>query len=38
MKTGKRASETLTRLKVAYGEYAMKKLSVFEWHWQVEEG
>jgi hypothetical protein len=29
---GKSASETLALLTLAYGEYAMKKLSVFEWH------
>jgi hypothetical protein len=28
---GKSASETLTLLTVAYGEYAMKKLSVFNY-------
>ena len=31
VKFGKSASETLALLTVAYGEYAMKKLSVFEW-------
>jgi hypothetical protein len=29
---GKSASETLALLTVAYGEYTMKKWSVFEWH------
>jgi hypothetical protein len=31
-KMGKSASETLALLTVAYGEYAMKKSSTFEWH------
>jgi len=31
VKIGKSASETLVLLTVAYGEYAMKELSVFEW-------
>jgi hypothetical protein len=30
LKIGNRASETLASLTVAYGEYAMKKSSVFE--------
>jgi hypothetical protein len=30
-KIGKSASETLTPLTVAYGEYAMNKSSVLEW-------
>jgi hypothetical protein len=32
VKIGKSASETLALLTVAYGEYAMKKSSVFVWH------
>jgi len=32
VKIGKSASETLAVLTVAYGEYDMKKSSVFEWH------
>ena len=32
------ASETLAILTVAYGEYAMKKSSVLEWHRQFKEG
>ena len=35
VKIGKSGSETLA---VAYGEYAMKKLSVFEWHRRFKEG
>ena len=35
---GKSASETLAILTVAYGEYAMKKWSVFEWHRRFKEG
>jgi hypothetical protein len=38
VKIGKSVSETLALLTLAYGEYMMKKLSVFEWHRQVEEG
>ena len=38
MKIGKSASETLAVLTVAYGKYAMKKLSVFEWHRWFKEG
>ena len=38
VKIGKRASETLALLTVAYGEYAMKKSSVFEWHRRFKEG
>jgi hypothetical protein len=38
VKIGKSASETLASLTVAYGEYAMKKLSVFEWHRWFKEG
>ena len=37
VKIGKSASETLALLTVAYGEYALKKLSVFEWHRQFKE-
>jgi hypothetical protein len=35
---GKSASETLALLTVAYGEYTMKTLSVFEWHMWFKEG
>jgi hypothetical protein len=38
VKIGKSASERLTLLTVAYGEYATKKLSVFEWHRRWKEG
>jgi hypothetical protein len=38
VKIGKSASETLPLRTVAYGEYAMKKLSVSEWHRRFEEG
>ena len=38
VKIGKSASETLALLTVAYGEYAMKKSSVFEWHRRFKEG
>jgi len=38
VKIGKSASEMLALLTVAYGEYSMKKLSVFEWHRQFKEG
>jgi len=38
VKIGKSASETLALLTVAYGEYAMKKSSVFEWHRWFKEG
>jgi len=38
VKIGKSATETLILLTVAYGEYAMKKSSVFEWHRQFKEG
>ena len=38
VKIGKSASETLPLLTVAYGEYAMKELSVFEWHRWFKEG
>jgi hypothetical protein len=38
VKIGLSASEKLTLLIVAYGEYAMKKSSVFEWHGRFKEG
>jgi len=38
VKIGKSASETLAVLTVAYGEYAIKKSSVCEWHKQFKEG
>jgi len=38
VKIGKSASETLALLTVAYGEYAMKKSSVFEWHRRFKGG
>jgi hypothetical protein len=38
VKIGKSASETLAVLTVAYGKYAMKKSSVFEWHRWFKEG
>jgi len=38
VKTGESASEMLAVLTVAYGEYAMKKSSVFEWHRLFKEG
>jgi hypothetical protein len=38
VKIGKIASETLALLTVVYGEYAMKKSSVFEWHRRFKEG
>ena len=38
VKIGISASETLALLTGAYGEYAMKKSSVFEWHRQFKEG
>jgi hypothetical protein len=38
VKTSKSASEMLALLTVAYGEYAMKKSSVFEWHRRFKEG
>jgi hypothetical protein len=37
-KIGQSASETLAILTVAYGEYAMKKSSFFEWHRLFKEG
>jgi len=38
VKIGKGASETLAVLTVAYGECAMKRSSVFEWHGRFKEG
>jgi len=38
VKFGKSASETWALLIVAYGEFAMKKSSVFEWHRLFKEG
>jgi len=38
VKIDKSASETLALLTVAYGEYAAKKLSVFEWQRRFKEG
>jgi len=38
VKIGKSANETLALLTVAYGEYVMKKSSVFEWHRRFKEG
>jgi len=38
VKIRKSASETSALLTVAYGEYAMKNWSVFEWHRQLTEG
>jgi hypothetical protein len=38
VKIGKSASETSALLTVAYGEYAMKKWSVSEWHRWFKEG
>ena len=38
VKIGNSASETLALLTVAYGEYGMKKSSVFEWHRRFKEG
>ena len=38
VKIGKNASETLALLTVAYGEYAMKKSSLFEWQRRFKEG
>jgi len=35
---GKSANETLALSTVAYGEYAPKKSSVFEWHRRFKEG
>jgi hypothetical protein len=38
VKIGKSANEMLALLTLAYGEYAMKKLSVSEWHKGFKEG
>jgi hypothetical protein len=38
VKFDKSASETLVLLTIAYGEYAMKKSSVCEWHRRFKEG
>jgi len=38
VKIGKSVSEMLALLTVAYGEYTMKKSSVFEWHRWFKEG
>ena len=38
VKIGESASETLALLTVAYGEYALKKSSVLEWHRPFKEG
>jgi hypothetical protein len=38
VKIGKSSTETLDLLAVAYGEYAMKKSSVSEWHRRFKEG
>jgi hypothetical protein len=38
VKIGESARETSALLTVAYGEYTMKKSSVFEWHRQFKEG
>jgi len=38
VKIGKSSSETLTLLTVAYGQYGMKKSSVFEWHRRFKKG
>jgi hypothetical protein len=38
VKIGKSASEILSTLTLAYGEYAVNTLSVFEWHRQFKEG
>jgi hypothetical protein len=35
---GKSASEPLALLMLAYGKYAMKKSSVFEWHRRLRKG
>jgi hypothetical protein len=37
-KIGESASETLALLTVFFGDYAMKKPSVFEWHRLLKEG
>jgi hypothetical protein len=38
VKIGKSASETLALLTLAYGEYSMKKSSVFEWNRRFKGG
>jgi hypothetical protein len=38
VKISKSASGTLALLTVAYGEYVMKKSSVFEWHRRFKKG
>jgi hypothetical protein len=38
VKTGKSASETLALLTLAYGQYAVKKSTVFEWHKLIKKG
>jgi len=38
VKIGKSASEMLDLLIMTYGEYAMKKSSVFKWHRRFKEG
>jgi hypothetical protein len=38
VKIGKSVSETSAPLTLAYGEYATKKASVFEWHGWSKEG
>jgi len=38
VKIGKSVNEMLALLTVAYGEYAMKKSSVLEWHRRFKEG
>jgi len=38
VRIGKSARGKLALLTVAYGEYAMKKSSVFEWHRRFKEG
>jgi hypothetical protein len=38
VKIGKSASETLVLLKLAYGQYTVKKSRVFDWHRQFKKG
>jgi hypothetical protein len=38
VKSGKSASKMLSLLTLASSEYAMKKLSVFEWYMRFKEG
>jgi hypothetical protein len=38
VKTGKSASETLALLTLAFGEYAIKKSCVFDWHRWFKDG